>query len=38
MQGYNPVSGGFLNMITGGKYGEPMQVGLADAARKELKI
>ena len=37
MQGYNPVSGGFLNMITGGKYGEPMQVGLANAARQRIE-
>ena len=37
MQGYNPVSGGFLNMITGGKYGEPMQVGLANAARRRIE-
>ena len=37
MQGYNPVSGGFLNMITGGRYGEPMQVGLADAARRRIE-
>jgi hypothetical protein len=25
MAGYNPVSGGLLNMITGGKYGKPTQ-------------
>ena len=37
MQGYNPVSGGFLNMITGGRYGEPMQVGLANAARRRIE-
>lgn len=37
MQGYNPVSGGFLNMITGGRYGRPMQVGLADAARRRIE-
>jgi len=37
MQGYNPVSGGFLNMITGGKYGEPMQVGLARAMQKRIE-
>ena len=37
MQGYNPVSGGFLNMITGGRYGKPMQVGLADAARRRIE-
>jgi hypothetical protein len=37
MQGYNPVSGGFLNMITGGRYGKPMQVGLANAARQRIE-
>ena len=37
MEGYNPVSGGFLNMITGGKYGEPMQVGLANTARRRIE-
>jgi hypothetical protein len=28
MAGYNPVSGGLLNMLTGGAYGEPTQYGL----------
>jgi hypothetical protein len=28
MAGYNPVSGGLLNMLTGGKYGEPTTYGL----------
>ena len=28
MAGYNPVSGGLLNMITGGAYGEPTTYGL----------
>jgi hypothetical protein len=37
MEGYNPVSGGFLNYITGGKYGEPMQVGLAGAMQKRIE-
>lgn len=37
MQGYNPVSGGFLNMITGGRYGKPMQVGLAPAIRRRIE-
>ena len=37
MEGYNPVSGGFLNYITGGKYGEPMQVGLAGAMQKKIE-
>ena len=36
MQGYNPVSGGFLNMITRGKYGNPTSYGLADAARRRI--
>jgi hypothetical protein len=31
MAGYNPVSGGLLNMLTGGAYGEPTQYGLANA-------
>jgi hypothetical protein len=37
MQGYNPVSGGFLNYMTGGRYGKPMQVGLANAARQIIE-
>jgi len=36
MKGYNPVSGGFLNYMTGGKYGEPMQVGLGRAIQKRI--
>jgi hypothetical protein len=36
MKGYNPVSGGFLNMITGGRFGQPTQYGLADAARRRI--
>jgi uncharacterized tellurite resistance protein B-like protein len=31
MAGYNPVSGGLLNMLTGGAYGEPTQYGLENA-------
>ena len=31
MAGYNPVSGGFLNTITGGKLGEPTKFGLQAA-------
>jgi hypothetical protein len=31
MAGYNPVSGGLLNMLTGGAYGEPTQYGLEKA-------
>jgi hypothetical protein len=34
MAGYNPVSGGLLNMLTGGKYGEPTQYGLEEAVEK----
>jgi hypothetical protein len=26
MAGYNPVSGGLLNMLTGGAYGEPTHI------------
>jgi hypothetical protein len=37
MQGYNPVSGGFLNYMTGGKYGEPMQVGLGRAMQRSIE-
>ena len=31
MKGYNPVSGGFLNTITGGRLGEPTTFGLEEA-------
>jgi hypothetical protein len=31
MAGYNPVSGGFLNTITGGRVGEPTAFGLEEA-------
>ena len=37
MKGYNPVSGGFLNMITGGKYGRPTQYGLAGAMQRRIE-
>ena len=37
MAGYNPVSGGLLNMITGGKYGKPTQFGLAAAMQKRIE-
>ena len=37
MEGYNPVSGGFLNYMTGGRFGEPMQVGLAGAMQKKIE-
>ena len=36
MKGYNPISGGFLNKITRGKFGRPTQYGLADAARRRI--
>jgi hypothetical protein len=34
MAGYNPVSGGALNFITGGKMGEPTTYGLDKAYDK----
>jgi hypothetical protein len=34
MAGYNPVSGGLLNMLTGGEYGEPTTYGLDKAYDK----
>ena len=37
MQGYNPVSGGFLNYMTGGRFGEPMQVGLGRAMQGRIE-
>ena len=37
MAGYNPVSGGLLNMLTGGRYGRPTSYGLADAARRRIE-
>lgn len=37
MKGYNPVSGGFLNMITGGKFGKPTQYGLAGAMQRRIE-
>jgi len=37
MKGYNPVSGGFLNMITSGRFGNPTNFGLANAARKRIE-
>mgnify|MGYP005991873645 CR=1 FL=1 len=36
MAGYNPISGGFLNTITGGKFGRPTNYGLATAARERI--
>ncbi len=37
MKGYNPVSGGFLNMITGGKFGKPTNYGLAGAMQRRIE-
>ncbi|MGA0413049.1 MAG: hypothetical protein ACO3NN_09710 [Candidatus Puniceispirillales bacterium] len=37
MKGYNPVSGGFLNFITGGRFGKPTSYGLADAAQRRIE-
>ena len=37
MKGYNPVSGGFLNMISGGKFGQPTQYGLAGAMQRRIE-
>ena len=36
MKGYNPVYGGFLNTITGGRFGTPTQYGLAPAIRRRI--
>ena len=37
MAGYNPVYGGLLNMLTGGRFGEPTRFGLANAARQRIE-
>jgi len=37
MKGYNPVSGGFLNFITGGRLGKPTSYGLADAMQRRIE-
>ena len=36
MAGYNPISGGFLNTITGGRLGTPTQYGLQDAYQERI--
>jgi hypothetical protein len=36
MAGYSPVSGGLLNMITGGRFGEPTNYGLQRAYQKRM--
>ena len=38
MAGYNPVSGGFLNTITGGRFGEPTNYGLQGAYQKRIDM
>ena len=37
MAGYNPVSGGLLNMLTGGRFGEPTTYGLQNAYDRRIK-
>ena len=37
MKGYNPVSGGFLNKITGGRFGQPTNYGLAGAMQRRIE-
>ena len=36
MKGYNPISGGFINKLTGGKFGNPTKYGLQDAYQKRI--
>ena len=36
MKDYNPVSGGFLNTITGGRFGDPTNYGLQNAYQKRM--
>ena len=36
MKGYNPLSGGLLNTLTGGKFGEPTNYGLQRAYDKRI--
>ena len=36
MTGYNPVSGGFLNTITGGRVGDPTTYGLQEAYQDRI--
>jgi hypothetical protein len=36
MKGYNPISGGFLNMISGGKFGQPTTYGLQNAYDRRI--
>jgi hypothetical protein len=37
MAGYNPVSGGLLNMLTGGAYGEPTTYGLDKSYERQRR-
>ena len=37
MRGYNPVSGGLLNTITGGRFGKAPSRGLARAMQKRIE-
>ena len=37
MARYNPVYGGALNMLTGGRFGKPTQFGLAGAMQKRIE-
>jgi hypothetical protein len=36
MAGYNPISGGFLNTISGGKFGQPTTYGLQNAYDRRI--
>ena len=38
MAGYNPVSGGALNFLTGGRLGEPTNYGLQRAYQKRIDM
>ena len=38
MTGYNPISGGFLNFITGGRYGNPTNYGLQKTYDKRINM
>jgi hypothetical protein len=38
MAGYNPVSGGLLNMLTGGAYGEPTHIWFRKIFAERQKI
>jgi hypothetical protein len=38
MAGYNPVSGGLLNMLTGGAYGSPPNIGLQRAYQQRINM